>query len=224
MEKIIYQFWTNDNHGLTPNRIKGIQSANNNFLECTVKLVDSKELEKYILPDHPLHEGYQYLSNIHKSDYLRSYFMNFYGGGYADIKIFSKDNNWSHCFDIINSNDNIQIIGEPEIIGGSPVTNFNNDKDIQKILCNCWFICKPNTEFTNRWYNQVQIIMDKHLEQLKNNTNIGDFTSFGEHGYPIRWAEIHGEVLHPLEYEFNTLKPYAISNMLKSGKINETYR
>lgn len=41
--------------------------------------------------------------------------MNFYGGGYSDIKFYSKDNNWKECFDIINSNENIQIIGSKEI-------------------------------------------------------------------------------------------------------------
>jgi hypothetical protein len=37
--------------------------------------------------------------------------MNFYGGGYADIKFYSENNNWSECFDIIETNPDIWEIG-----------------------------------------------------------------------------------------------------------------
>lgn len=47
------------------------------------------------------------MSNVHKSDYLRSYFMNFYGGGYADVKIYSQDNNWRACFGMMNADSRI---------------------------------------------------------------------------------------------------------------------
>ena len=43
-------------------------------------------LDKYILQEHPLHQSFNYLSETHKADYLRTYFMRFHGGGYSDIK------------------------------------------------------------------------------------------------------------------------------------------
>jgi hypothetical protein len=59
------------------------------------------------LPEYPLHPAFKYLSYVHKSDYLRSYFMHFYGGGYADIKKYSSNNNWKECFNLLNSNTDI---------------------------------------------------------------------------------------------------------------------
>jgi hypothetical protein len=93
VNKIIYCFWTGDNQ-LTPNRINGLKTMKEN-LNVDIKLIDKNNLNDYIIPEHPLHDGYKYLSLNHKSDYLRCYFMNFYGGGYSDIKPFSKENNWS---------------------------------------------------------------------------------------------------------------------------------
>jgi len=53
-----------------------------------VELITSKNLTKYIKPEDPLPEGFQYLHYVHRADYLRTYFMHHYGGGYADIKTF----------------------------------------------------------------------------------------------------------------------------------------
>lgn len=59
-----------------------------------VKLITPKNLNNYLLPDFPLHPAYDYLSLVHKSDYLRCYFMHFHGGGYSDIKPNYK--NWKN--------------------------------------------------------------------------------------------------------------------------------
>ena len=40
----------------------------------------------FILPDHPLHPAFPYLSLVHQADYMRTYMMRYYGGGYSDIK------------------------------------------------------------------------------------------------------------------------------------------
>ena len=51
-----------------------------------VLLITPNNLNDYIVKDDPLPEAYNYLSLVHKADYLRTYFMYHYGGGYADIK------------------------------------------------------------------------------------------------------------------------------------------
>jgi len=53
---------------------------------CEVVLVTPHSLGKYLLDDHPLYPSFFYLSQTHKADYLRTYFMRFHGGGYTDIK------------------------------------------------------------------------------------------------------------------------------------------
>ena len=69
---------------------------------------------KFIHPQYPIHPAYNFLSNIHRSDYLRCYFMHILGGGYADIKFYTKNNNWCDAFNLINTEYQIQIIGEKE--------------------------------------------------------------------------------------------------------------
>lgn len=101
VDRKIYSFWTNGPAStMTPNRIAGL-AAMREFIGVPVELLDHDGIMSRILPGHPLHEGYQYLSCVHKSDYLRSYFMHFYGGGYGDIKFFKNGGNWIECFDMI---------------------------------------------------------------------------------------------------------------------------
>jgi len=69
---------------------------------CKVCCVYKDDLSKYIL-EHPLHEAYEYLSETHKADYLRTYFMHFYGGGYSDIKRSS--GSWLKAFDDLENSD-----------------------------------------------------------------------------------------------------------------------
>ena len=114
VDEKIYCFWTDDNP-LTPNRLKGIETMREN-LGVQLEFLDKNGIEERILPDDQLHPGYKYLSSVHKSDYLRCYFMHHFGGGYADIKLYSKDNNWRECFSLINSNKDIEVIGKAENI------------------------------------------------------------------------------------------------------------
>lgn len=51
-----------------------------------VIFIDLDSLDQLILKDFPIHPAFQYLSGIQKGDYLKAYFMNFYGGGYSDLK------------------------------------------------------------------------------------------------------------------------------------------
>lgn len=217
VNKIIYCFWTGDNQ-LTPNRINGLKTMKEN-LNVDIKLIDKNNLNDYIIPEHPLHDGYKYLSLNHKSDYLRCYFMNFYGGGYSDIKPFSKENNWSQCFDIINSNNETQIIGSKECINGAAFKEYNKPNIIKCLLQNGWFICRKNSNFTKEWYKRLIEKMNERYESLKMypSTSI-----FGGDKYKLRWAEIQGEIFHKLLYE--TYNPKTIKNCLISGRLGGEYR
>lgn len=161
MEHNIYMFWTNTNP-LSKNRDYGIKSAIKNFNGCNVVFLNKKSIDKYILPNHPLHCGYKYLSENHKSDYLRSYFMNFYGGGYADIKPYTSDNNWNECFDLMDTDKNIDVIGTPDSLDWAIVnlkySGYSENiikNNLHKLLCNGWFVCRKNSEFTQKWYKAV---------------------------------------------------------------------
>lgn len=107
--KRIFCFWTGSNE-LSANRQRGLSSLRSNS-GVSIELINESNLRDWILPEHPLPEGYQYLSFVHRSDYLRSYFMYHYGGGYSDIKFCS--NSWVSAFDRLNSSEKTGL-GYPE--------------------------------------------------------------------------------------------------------------
>lgn len=209
VEDIVYLFWT-ENNLLSQNRIDGLETSIKNF-RTKVMLVTTQNLNDFILPSYPLHPAYQYLWPAHKSDYLRSYFLNFYGGGYADIKKYSPENNWHECFQMINENSEIEIIGQKEIEGWSPAFELRgNSKYNDMLLANGYFIARQHSEFTEEWYKRVQLYLDSKLEQLIAHRA-------GKIDYPIPWEGIQGEIFHRLIV--NKFDPNKIKNCLQSGRL-----
>ena len=204
MQRNIYCFWVGHNNSImNENRINGIKSLINNS-GINVILVNNDNLIEYILPDHPLHEGFQYLSDVHKADYLRTYFMHHYGGGYSDIKPCSW--NWNKYFDQLENSDAFGI-GAPEDEGELSVTPKQRSwlgQHWDKLMTNDLYIFKPNTQFTNEWYNNLLKIMDQKLERLRAYpaTSPREAADTVVTRYPIEWGEILLEIFHPLCYKY----------------------
>lgn len=168
---------------------------------CPVKFVDASMVDSFILPDHPFHPAYKYLHETHKADYLRTYFMNFYGGGYADIKSPSGD--WNKAFADLNSHKDMYINSyhEPARDG---VAGDDSVKDHWKELPgNCAYIMRPNTPFTQEWYRRLHATLDEKLEALKAHAekNPPNYSS-EEAGYPVKWSEILGNIYHALAVDY----------------------
>ncbi|KAL1507294.1 hypothetical protein AB1Y20_008140 [Prymnesium parvum] len=72
-------------------------------------LVTAENIHQYTLPEHPLHPAFEYLSPVHKSDYLFSYFSHHVGGAFHDVKV--PFGNWSSWFDVINADHKIWLLG-----------------------------------------------------------------------------------------------------------------
>lgn len=214
LPKVVYQFWTGDNP-MTENRKLGIESARSNFgvREC---LVDGKDLAGMKLP-HPLHPAYRFLSTNHRSDYLRCYFMNFFGGGYADIKIYGPDNNWKKSFDSMGKVPEVMVCGAEEIPGGSPVMEYENDATRKKLLANCFFICRPHTEFTEIWFARVEKYLDGMLGRLSRHPST---EPFGGPGYPVPWAAVQGCIFHRMCVEQYDKDMSAMRSSLRPGWLN----
>ena len=49
--------------------------------------MNRENLSSWIAEKSPLHPAYNYLSSVHKADYLRCYLMHHHGGAYSDIKV-----------------------------------------------------------------------------------------------------------------------------------------
>ena len=213
VDRVIYIFWTGDNE-ITPNRLEGIKSLEK-VCGVEVKLVTPKNLQEYIKKDDPLPEAYQYLSLNHRSDYLRSYFMYHYGGGYADIKKYYKS--WVSAFDKLDWSD-AYVIGYPEVgfwgAANQDVDNHNLKIDLwnhwRYLIGNGAFICRAHTKMAAEWHTIVKNRLISYTEQLREHP-AKDF--FGQNqDYPLSWASMQGDVFHPfcLKYHDRLLKDKAL--------------
>lgn len=189
--KKIYCFWTGDNP-MSINRKNGYLSLKEKS-GIEVVLVTAKNLQDFILPNFPLHDAYQFLNLIHKSDYLRCYFMHHYGGGYADIKTFR--HSWKNSFKQLNKS-NKYIIGYREVSeNGVAKLQGSIYEDMKKhfplLLGNGAFICKPQTSFTKEWYEELHNRLDNYLPFLRQQEQFSK-------EYPIPYTGLQGDIFHPL--------------------------
>lgn len=212
---VIYIFWTGDNE-ITPNRLRGIKSLEA-CCDVEVKLITPQNLHEYIKDEEPLPEAFRYLSAVHKADFLRCYFMNFYGGGYADIKTYRKS--WKKAFETLERSD-AYAIGYREVgfdgVANVGITNVCLKQDLKNywrlLIGNGAYIFRPQTAFTREWYQEVKKRLEQYTELLKEHPATDPYGS--NEDYPIPWANILGEIFHPLCLKYhdkllvdNSLKP-----------------
>ena len=216
--KQIFCFWTGANK-MSQTRRKSLDYLIRNS-GVKVELITPKNLKQFLKNDFPLHEGFQYLSLVHKSDYLRCYFMHHYGGGYSDIK--QSTSSWQEPFSQIMKNHDKWIIGYREF-GPKGVASVEGQLGVALkrnwfvLLSNGAYICKPCSPFTREWYRELHKRMDYYINNLR--VNPGNI--FGDNpGYPIPWSYILGQIFHPLCLKYHNHLLY--SNKLRP--ISEDYR
>lgn len=220
VERVIYIFWTADNE-ITPNRLKGIESLER-VSGVKVQLITPRNLPDYIMEEDPLPEAYQYLSLNHRSDYLRSYFMHHYGGGYADVKTYY--HSWVNAFERLDASKNAYVMGYPEV-GFWGAANYDMEKgNLERDLYWHWrfligngaFICRPHTKFTEEWHREVKHRLISMTDKLREHPASDYFGKTGE--YPIRWSWMQGAVFHPLclKYHDRLLKDKSLMPSFKN--------
>lgn len=203
--KTLYCFWFGPE--MSDNRKKCFETIKNNS-NVIVKLITEDNLKDYEIKEYPIHPGFEFLSSTHKSDYLRSYFMYFHGGGYTDIK--KTFFNWSPYFDLLYDSDK-SFIGcpqySPKHIAYKPYKMFYQE------LVGCTnFIFKPKTDFGKLWLEKTNLLMDERLEyliQYPGNYHPravyggvqGEEGIFTDSKYPFEWNELLGRIFHKLQYE-----------------------
>lgn len=213
VDRVIYIFWTGDNE-ITPNRLEGIKSLEK-VCGVEVKMITPRNLPNYIKEDDPLPEAYQYLSLNHRSDYLRSYFMYHYGGGYADIKTYYKS--WVPAFEKLDNSD-AYVIGYPEVGFWGAAQHGVENANLKKDLWNHWryligngaFVCRPHTKMAAEWHTAVKNRLLAYSEQLREHPAKNIFGKNAD--YPIPWGGMQGEIFHPfcLKYHDRLLKDKAL--------------
>ncbi len=214
----IFGFWTGDNP-MNANRERGWASFGVTGLEPT--LITPATLERWVEPGRPLHPAYEFLSPVHRSDYLRAYFMHIHGGGYADIK--PQTGSWLEPVKRVNSNRFLWGAGYREVRGGSvwlekaPILGRHHIlghcvprvaasaatlvmRAARPLLMgNCAYAFKPGSPLTRAWLYEVERRLTVLLPTLRQSPADNVRARLGDaNGYPIAWSAIHGDVLQPL--------------------------
>ncbi|NEI02411.1 hypothetical protein [Rhizobium leguminosarum] len=208
-ERQIFAFWTGDNQ-MSANRLSALASMHASC-ECPVIFLSSRNIRSRELPEAPFHAAYDFLSDTHKADYLRCYFMHHYGGGYSDIKRTTKS--WASAFDSFND-PLINAAGYREIdadsvapVGGELETRLR--RHYRNLMGNGAYVFRPRTIFTQKWYDATHLLLDTKLAELAIHTarHPRDFQGaelspgcFSQ--YPLKWTEMLGNIFHPIAYEF----------------------
>lgn len=204
-QNLIFCCWTGDEE-MSTNRVQALWSILQNT-GCTLALINKGNIENWILPDAPLHPAYPYLSSTHKADYLRCYMMHHYGGGYTDLKITTK--NWSKFFNALRNSDYLAL-GYAELEDGIPHLKEREEYhhiSHEDLIGLCSFIFKKHTVLTKSWLVATEQLLTAKLEQLKANPAQHPLDQTGvilpngmTSQYPLRWAEMLGEIFHPIIY------------------------
>jgi len=203
VDRVIYTFWTGDNEMSSDRKNAFVGLAKNS--QCPVLLITPSNLHNYT--NFALHESFQYLSETHKADYLRTHFMHYHGGGYSDIK--NTTGSWLECFDQLEQSDK-WIHGYPELEG------YAGD-DWRSLVGNCSYICKKQTPLTQEWYSSMIQVLDSKLNLLKKYPASHPQDTSDRSDYPLAWEEILGRIFHRvcsnhLDKLLNTLPPNVFEN------------
>jgi hypothetical protein len=184
-----------------------------------VTLITEDDIYRYNLTSDPIHPGWKYLSGIHKGDYLRVYFMHHYGGGYHDIK-FHNNIPWTTFFEAADNDSSIWVTGIREHSSGGIACDEGHRRypetwtcdqvksNWENLVSNGAYIIKRNTTLTQQWMKRANDVLDSKLELLKlhpppwSRCCLAPFTPESV-AYPIRWAELHGEIFHPLQHIYS---------------------
>jgi mannosyltransferase OCH1-like enzyme len=200
----IFCFWTGDNQ-IPAIRLASLDSMRSVNPDVDVVLVTPADLPDWELDSHPLHPAYEGLSYVHRADYLRCYFLNFHGGGYADIKPFATG--WGRAFDRMNASD-AWVMGYRNPIR-LMTPNFA-DPRMERLMVRTSairlgqnaYVARPRTPISEEWLCEVEHVLTRVQDQLGQSPGATRSESIVP-GYPLSWNEILAQVLDPLTLKYS---------------------
>ena len=183
----MYCFWTGLNKMSTnrENSFKTMSVSGFNII-----LIHKFNLDNYI--KEPLHPAFEYLSDTHKADYLRCYFMHFYGGAYSDIKPINQS--------LVKYYDELMVY-QNKYCSGYPEPELYELFRLKpnKVLGPCTLMFKKNTEITIEWYKEINYLLDKKFNLLvKYPAKHPQQKPELLYPYPIEWIEMLALILHKI--------------------------
>lgn len=160
-------------------------------------LITEENLTDWVKDIHP---GFYFLSETHKSDYVRTYLAHHFGGGYTDIK--------RHHFSFIKYYEELKNDENAWMIGATEANPWDTavvslQPHYKSLVSMCTYIVKPHTLLTTEWYCGMMRKMDEKYQDLTKNPSKHpqDKRESGS-GYPLRWAELLGENFHPACFKY----------------------
>ena len=213
----LFVFWTGTNP-LTPNRLAGLQALKSSMPTIEVVMIDRSNLGDWLV--EPLHPAYECLSAVHKSDYLRCYFMHHHGGAYSDIKPPTSD--WAAVFDELEADEHSFAAGYPlesSLEVAAPLGKSGDvvRREFRRLVGVNAYIFRPHSDFSQEWLRRVNLLLDDRLSQLQ--AAPGNIWGDNE-GYPIEWNEVLGQIFHPLNFAFS--RGFRQDSRLRT--LNQNYR
>ena len=219
LRNVIYQFWAG-NADMTGDRLKCYTESKDVFGVKT-ELITPDNLSDYVVRGHPIHKAYPYLSPNHKSDYVRCYLLRFHGGGYADIRRYSRENNWSEQFELLANTAYADIVGEPENARWAAFPTYRDEEHASRLVICGYLIGKADTPFTRMWYDRIIQYLDVMYPLIRENPSPD---SRSAQGYPIPHFGLMGFPFHYTCYKITGVRPNAVLRSLRSGRTNDRYR
>ena len=205
---LLFTCWMGQN-AMSNNREQALLSIVRS-VGCAHVHITHSTIPQWVHPEFPLHPAFPLLSDVHKSDYFRSYLLHVYGGGYSDVKHTTK--NWLPFFNTLSDSDALALgyeeIGPHGVAPVGGILEVEMKQNFSKLIGFCSMIFRPRTILTSDWYHSILRSMDFHFEGLSNNParhpqdHFGAaFTDGSVSKYPLKWTEIGGDIFHPLVYQ-----------------------
>ena len=206
---IVFTFWFGP-YVMSPSRSAAVQSI---FRDTgrPVMFVTDANVREFEHPDHLFHEAFQYLSEVHKADYLRCYLMHHYGGGYTDVKPVLRP--WTSYFRTLDDSPALAL-GYPEV-SATAVAQLPGELGAQlrlhyaELIGYCSMIFKRRTALTSQWMDGTHAKLDQILADLRAHPAQHPMDQRGVRlpsgaisEYPLQWTELGGNIFHPAILQF----------------------
>lgn len=212
MDRILRYWWSGE---MSENRRKCYESIHRNSNISQIECINPGNYKNYEVIDHPIHEGFKYLSAVHQSDYMRAYVTYHHGGAWTDVKYCDFD--WNLYFDILECNPDKFGIGSREMTITPDGRYCNHPDNYVHSFCIGMqeFIFNSKTPVFKTYIENIDKKLDLVLDDLKKYPghvhpmvcldNHLHYTPFPDHlrnyKYPLTWLGISG-------YFFNAQLPY----------------
>lgn len=223
--EIVWLFWLGSDE-MSPNRKMCFEQIKKN---CPYKInfINNDNINEYIIKDYPLHKAFEFLSGIHKFDYLANYISHHYGGIIINIKNTFHWEIWKRYLDRLNSNNDLFVCsshgngpeGITDTVSSGDVNYYK--KNWKVMYGHIGWIIKPYTLLTECILNENILVLNKYYNDLKKNPSVRGRQSSNNSivkgsNYPLPWAILGGGSM----YKGNILYKNHIDNSMPQNLVS----